>query len=108
MEALHQNEYSSWSSYIKMTKPWELSIKTKPQKPKPWELSLKTNPRRPKLWELLFKKAKTMGAIAQNEAPEAIWTKLPWKWVSCSHLSFLSKNNKISCDFPASKCGQFQ
>merc|ERR1711966_20847 len=55
MEALHQNEYSSWSSYIKMTKPWELSIKTKPQKPKPWELSLKTNPRRPKPWKLSFK-----------------------------------------------------
>ena len=70
--------------------------------------SLKTNPRRPKLWELLFKKAKTMGAIAQNEAPEAIWTKLPWKWVSRSHLSFLSKNTKISCDFSPSKCGKFQ
>ena len=38
--------------------------------------------------------AKTMGAIAQNEAPEAIWTKLPWKWVSRSHLLFLSKNDK--------------
>ena len=83
-------------------------FKSNPQKPKPWELSLKTNPRRPKLWELLFKKAKTMGAIAQNEAPEAIWTKLPWKWVSRSHLSFLSKNTKISRDFSASKCGQFQ
>ena len=52
--------------------------------------------------------AKTMGAIAQNEAPEAIWTKLPWKWVSRSHLSFLSKNTKILCDFSASKCGKFQ
>ena len=52
--------------------------------------------------------AKTMGAIAQNEAPEAIWTKLPWKWVSRSHVSFLSKTVKISCDFSASKCGQFQ
>ena len=83
-------------------------FETNPHKPKPLELSLKTNPRRPKLWELLFKKAKTMGAIAQNEAPEAIWTKLPWKWVSRSHLSFLSKNTKISRDFSASKCGQFQ
>ena len=54
------------------------------------------------------KKAKTMGASTQNEAPEAIWTKLPWKWVSRSHLSFLSKNTKISRDFSASKCGQFQ
>ena len=109
-------------------KPWELSLKTylsaffpraltlkwlfresyRWNRPKPWELSLKTNPPRPKLWELLFKKAKTMGAIAQNEAPEAIWTKLPWKWVSRSHLSFLSKNTKISRDFSASKCGQFQ
>ena len=52
--------------------------------------------------------AKTMGATAQNEAPEAIWTKLPWKWVSRSHLSFLSKNTKISRDFCASECGQFQ
>ena len=42
------------------------------------------------------REAKTMAAIAQNEAPEAIWTKLAWKRVSRSHLSFLSKNTKIS------------
>ena len=40
--------------------------------------------------------AKTMGAIAQNEAPEAIWTKLPWKWASRT----LKKSRTYQVIFP--------
>ena len=79
-------------------KPWELSLKTNPRRPKPWELSLKTNPQRPKPWELSLttKPQRPSGRSSHgNGSPVTI----------CRS----SQNIKqISCDFSASKCGQFQ
>ena len=52
-------------------------------------------------------KAKTMGAIPQNEAAGAIWTKLPWKWVSPSHLSSFQKLRKYRVIFPRQNVANF-